>query len=126
MAKRDGRGPGQRSADDAPYMGDFQASVDENWSDEELERANTGWQAEDVQASNQTPESDDIVTEDDEVLDEAGEALTAMQAHELRRGQFHTPGDDENPGIDHTENAPKQDNMPDKKAGGSRGKSDFR
>lgn len=120
MAKEDRHDRNRDPQEAAPQPGnldlDDAASIDENWQDEELERTSMGWQAEDMERPATVPEIDAIQTDDldDSLLDAAGDALIEMKAREMRRGQFRTPGDDLNPGIDHGENAPKEDHLPDR------------
>jgi hypothetical protein len=72
---------------------------------------------------------DQAVDEEDILTDEAADAIRDMEAHEERRdSKYNTGGDDLSPGIDTTidANAPKEQELPLKKRGGSRGKSDWR
>jgi hypothetical protein len=120
MANQDQRNRSEHTPQSGNLDVDDAASIDENWQEEELERASMGWQGEDVEAPSTVPEINNLQRDDDDtepVLDTAGEAITAMKAKEMRRGQFHTPGDDYNPGIDHAENAPKEDELPDRSRG---------
>jgi hypothetical protein len=111
-----------------------QAADDELLTEEELERAHTGWRAEDEQDKpDSLPEIDNLRAdtedlEDTDELDMADDAVTDMSAREMRRDQsYRTGGDDHSPGIDSEmdSNAPKQDDMRKKKRGGSRGQSDW-
>jgi len=68
-----------------------------------------GWRAEDDE-DNEDRE-DELASEDDELVEEALDALTDMEAREERRDQYYrTGGDDFSPGIDTDvdANAPKQ------------------
>jgi hypothetical protein len=77
------------------------------------------------------PTDDELLEDTEEMLDieGAGDAVTSMEAREHRRDSTHrTGGDNYSPGIDTDidSNAPKEQEMPDKKRGGSKGRSDWR
>ncbi len=79
------------------------------------------WRAEDDQ------EAEERALQSDDLPEGAADAVLDMEAHEQRRDQTHrTGGDDYSPGVDTDmdTNAPKQQELPSKKRGGSRGKSD--
>lgn len=66
---------------------------------------------------------------EEQLLNEAEEAVSAMEMRELRRsGSYRTGGDDHNVGIDTgiDSNAPKDTEVSGTRRGGSRGKSDGR
>lgn len=121
----------------AQHVGDFdtEPADDDMWSEEELERANMGWRAEDEQDAQNVPTNappvDDLeadIEDLDDTLAEADDALRDMAAREMRRDQYHSSGgDDHNPGFDSdiNTNAPKEDDLGGKKRAGSRGKSDW-
>lgn len=86
-------------ATQTPHTGDS----DKQSRDDESERITRNNPAEDIA-------SDDDDTE--ELLEEAGDAVTDMEAREMRRDQkYRTGGDDYSPGIDTgiDANAPKED-----------------
>jgi hypothetical protein len=75
------------------------------------------------------PPEQTLDEEDDVLTDDTEDAILDMEAHEGRRdGKYNTGGDDQSPGIDTDmdANAPKDQELPLKKRGGSRGKSDWR
>jgi hypothetical protein len=66
---------------------------------------------------------------EEELLNEAEEAVNAMEMREMRRsGSYRTGGDDLNAGIDTDidSNAPTDTQVSGTRGGGSRGKSDGR
>jgi hypothetical protein len=133
MADRDKREPDQTTAETEPYTPDlntgWSAQDEQTLAEEEVERASMGWESdetEEAEVPSTLPEFDDYRDGDEQVIEEADGAVNTMVNREMRRNGLHTPGDDFNPGVDTDENAPKRDNLPDKKNGGSRGRSDFR
>jgi hypothetical protein len=116
----------------APHVGDLDttgADV-EMLTDEELERAQMGWEGEDERRSvpSNAPNVGDLEADADDVenlMEKAEDAIIDMEAREMRRNDFRTPGDDHAPGVDYRENAPKQDEMNKRKPAGNRGQSDW-
>jgi hypothetical protein len=109
--------PNKSSQDDGSDV------AEEMWSEAEVEQVRMGWRADDVQ-----PEADDADDDTEGDLDLAADAITDMDAREMRRDQYHrTGGDDHNPGFDNEidSNAPKEDDLPRKRTAGSRGQSDW-
>ena len=138
MTERNRRQPDRDIPTYSPQTGSFDNDPAEEsmWSEEELERAQMGWRAEDdpeePNVPSNAPDIQDAYIELDpetveDRLDEAADAIDEMAARERRRDQsYRTSGDDLNPGIDHAidTNAPKDADRPTKKSGGSRGQSD--
>ena len=122
MSSRERRQREDDPGRDARYVS-LSDAEGEMWSEEEVERVQMGWRADDA-----PPEADDADDDPEADLDLAADALTDMDAHEMRRDQYHrTSGDDHHPGFD-TEidsNAPKKDDMPHKRKAGHRGQSDW-
>lgn len=121
----------------APNVGDTDAGQieDEILAEEELERAHTGWRADDAPAetdvASNAPNVGELEADAEDAegwVEMAADALEEMDAREQRRDQsYRSGGDDENPGFDHAmdSNAPKEADTPPKKRGGSRGQSDW-
>jgi hypothetical protein len=130
MADRDKREPNNTLAETEPYTTDLDtgwtAQDDATLAEEELERASTGWDSDETEPPDSLPEFDDLRESEESYPEEAEGAVNDMVARELRRNGLRTSGDDLSPSIDTDVNAPKRDQMPDRKNGGSRGRSDFR
>lgn len=105
----------QGQPDNGPGVNDLirRSTRDEVWNEADYDEERVeNWQRDD--------------TED--LIPGAEDEITDMEARERRRdGTYRTGGDDQSPGID-TEmdsNAPKDQELPRSKRGGSRGKSDW-
>ncbi len=124
MTKQNRPQPDRDTPTYSPHTDEFDTDPanDDTWTEEEMERATMGWQAQDEQLEtleDTTPAANFNTDVDEDELEAAADALTDMAAREIRRDQIlHSSGKDYSAGFESVINMndPKDDELTSNKA----------